>query len=394
MFVLTCRWHARCLERTQMLSRIPKLALTLGFALLGGLTACQGGPTDPPDGTIDGGQGDVIDAGEGTPDAVPVANAQGMDLLFVIDNSGSMREEQASLAANFNRFVNVLQNIDGGLPDVHIGIVTTNVGAGGTFGIAGCEGNGDNGILINAPSGACSPPTDRYIIDVANGEGGRTRNYDGTLEETFSCIAQVGTAGCGFEQPLEAMVRALSGNTPQNAGFLRENALLAVVIISDEDDCSVIDTDMYDSDPSQDRIDSELGFLSSFRCFEFGVTCDPDTPRVPGARNSCVPRQGSPFMDDVSEYADFLKGLKDNPANIVVAGIVGAPSPVNVSLDNGVPRLEASCSSGSGDAAPAIRLSAFFDEFPDRNTVTTICNEDLSDGLTGIANLLATVIGG
>lgn len=53
-----------------------------------------------------------------------------LDILFVIDNSDSMGEEQASLAANFPAFIDKLQNIEGGLPNVHIGVVTTDVGAG------------------------------------------------------------------------------------------------------------------------------------------------------------------------------------------------------------------------------------------------------------------------
>lgn len=376
-----------------MLARTPKLALSLGLVLLGGLVAasCKGGPDDPE--IFDAGPVVIIDGAVVTPDAVPAATAEGLDLLFVIDNSNSMREEQASLVANFSRFVNVLQELDSGLPDIHIGVVTTNVGAG-QFGISGCEGEGDNGILVNTPSGACNAPSDRYISDIASSDGTRIRNYDGTLAETFSCIAEVGVTGCGFEQPLEAMVRALDGSNPQNAGFLRPEALLAVVIISDEDDCSVSNVNMYNTDLAQDRIDSELGFLSSFRCFEFGVSCNPDTPRVAGARSDCAPRQDSPYMDDVGVYADFLKGLKENPGNVVVAGIVGNASPVTVSLVDGEPRLDASCSAGlGGGAAPAIRLTAFLEQFPDRNTATTICNDDLSDGLAGIANLVSSVIG-
>ncbi len=379
-----------------MLARNPQLALSLGLVLLGSLfsSSCKGGPDDPPNTIFDAGPEAIIDGAIIPPDAVPAATAEGIDLLFVIDNSNSMREEQASLVANFNRFVNVLQELDSGLPDIHIGVVTTNLGAGDN-GIAGCEGQGDNGILVNTPSSnACNTPSDRYISDVAGSDGTRIRNYEGTLAETFSCIAEVGVTGCGFEQPLEAMVRALDGSNPQNAGFLRPEALLAVVIISDEDDCSATNLGIYNTDPAQDRIDSELGFLSSFRCFEFGVSCNPDTPRTPGARSDCSPRQDSPYMDDIRVYADFLKGLKDNPGNVVVAGIVGNASPVSVSLNEGEPRLDASCSSGSGDAAPAVRLTAFLEQFPDRNTVTTICNEDLSDGLTGIANLLSNVIGG
>jgi hypothetical protein len=57
------------------------------------------------------------------------------------------------------------------------------------------------------------------------------------------------------------------------------------------------------------------------------------------------------------------------------------------------PVLEASCSSASGDADPGVRLFSFLQEFPQRNTVTTICNNDLSEALVVIADLLAEVIG-
>ena len=59
---------------------------------------------------------------------IPVLVNRDIDILFLIDNSGSMTEEQASLVANFNRFINVLETIEGGLPNVHIGVVSTDVG--------------------------------------------------------------------------------------------------------------------------------------------------------------------------------------------------------------------------------------------------------------------------
>lgn len=365
----------------------------LGVATSLGLASCKGGTGEPGGNVIDAG---VLESDAETPDAgdvLPPPDGEGIDILFVIDDSGSMAEEQASLAANFNRFVTVLNQIEGGLPDIHIGVVSTNMGAGG-FQISGCEGAGDNGVLHNAPQGACEAPTDRYIVDVSDGVGGRIVNYaGGDLAATFSCIAQLGIAGCGFEQPLEAMRKALDGSNGINAGFLRAEAFLAVVIITDEDDCSAADGGLYNTDPGLDAADSALGFLSSFRCFEFGVQCSPDSPRTPGAKSDCVPRADSQFMDDVTEYADFLKGLKDNPSNIIVAGIIGNPAPVSVFEDEGEPRLQASCSSGAGEAAPAVRLQAFLDQFPQRSTATTICDEDLSDALTVVADLLAEVVG-
>src|SRR5688572_15802656 len=47
-----------------------------------------------------------------------------LDLLFVIDNSASTREKQTVFAANFPRFVEALEAFDGGLPNLHIGVVS------------------------------------------------------------------------------------------------------------------------------------------------------------------------------------------------------------------------------------------------------------------------------
>ncbi len=322
---------------------------------------------------------------------IPVEINRDIDILFVIDNSGSMAEEQASLASNFNRFINVLQNIEGGLPNVHIGVVSTDVGAG-PFNISGCTGNGDNGTLQSAPRGACDAPTGAYISDIDDGTGTRVKNYTGDLADVFSCIARLGIDGCGFEQPFESLRRALNDSNPTNSGFLRPNAFLAVIIITDEDDCSTADTNMFDT--AQNSISDPLGPLSSFRCFEFGVKCEPDTPRSPGPRQNCVPRDDSAYMYNVNDYVSFLKGLKDDPSMVIVAGIIGNATPVTVGTnDQDNPELEPSCISTSGEAAPGVRLKFFLDQFAQRNTITTICNEDLSDALILIAQLLAKVIG-
>lgn len=321
---------------------------------------------------------------------IPVEINRDIDILFVIDNSGSMQEEQTSLATNFNRFINVLNNIEGGLPNVHIGVVSTDTGAG-PFNISGCSGNGDNGVLQSAPTSACTPPSGAFIQDIDNG-GTRMKNYTGALEDAFVCIARLGIDGCGFEQPLESMRRALNGSNPTNTGFLRPSAFLAVVIISDEDDCSTEDTSMFDT--SQTSISDPLGPLSSFRCFEFGVKCEPDDPRTPGPRQNCVPRDDSQFMFKVDDYVTFLKGLKDDPSMVIVAAIIGNPEPVVVGAnDMANPELEPSCVSASGEADSAVRIAHFVDQFPQRGTVQTICNDDLSDALNVIAQLLAKVIG-
>src|SRR5262245_27261598 len=60
--------------------------------------------------------------------SLPIKQNRNVDLLFVIDNSGSMADKQQNLRDNFPNFINVLNTIQGGLPDVHIGVVTSDMG--------------------------------------------------------------------------------------------------------------------------------------------------------------------------------------------------------------------------------------------------------------------------
>lgn len=327
---------------------------------------------------------------------IPVQLNRDIDILFMIDNSGSMEEEQTSLAANFPQFINVLQTIEGGLPNVHLGVVSSDMGAG-PFNISNCSGNGDNGQLqTQARVTGCSPPTGAYVSDVSDGAGGRTTNYSGTLAETFSCIAQLGINGCGFEQHLESVRRALNGSNAFNNGFIRDSAFLAVIFIQDEDDCSTQDSQMFDT--SQNSTSDPLGPLSSFRCYEFGVDCETGNsdPRAPGPRTNCFPQEDSQYMYGVQEYVDFLKDLKEDDGLLIVAGIMGNREPVSVGVDPERPQnpaLVPSCTSAAGKADPSVRIGYLLDQFPNRNAFTTICNEDLSDGLLLIAQLLKEAIG-
>ena len=349
---------------------------------------------------------------------VGVSTVRKYDILFVIDDSGSMRQEQESLARNFPAFIRVLENVEGGVPSLHIGVVSSNVGTGtGTAGDGGggpaCAGQGDDGVL-QVPDG-CPPLTDgvrfiRHERQAADGAETVT-NYQGSLEEQFACMAQIGTGGCGFEQHLESMRRALS-NDGENAGFLRDDAFLAVIFVQDEDDCSARDRGLFD--PSQDDVDAPLGELSSFRCFEFGTTCEgPADERATGPREGCAADEGSPYLEPVASYVEFLRGLKADPSRVIVAAITAGAAPVSVGLDpsdgptGGQVWLEPQCvvcPGGGADcapddlgsalvaAAPAIRMAAFLDGFPQRATWQNICNYspaemdvDLSGALTQIA---------
>ena len=336
-------------------------------------------------------------------DAPPTATAsfpptvnRNLDLLFVIDNSGSMGEEQVTLASQFPLLVEALGTVEGGLPDLHLGVISTNVGTGG-ISIGGCSSAsrplGDDGNLL---TNACAGLTAPFLSDVALADGSRARNYTGELSTQFACMAQLGISGCGFEQPLESMLRALQPE--RNPGFVRPEANLAIVFIGDEDDCSAQDPTLF-TEPQAD-LSSPLGPRTSFRCHEFGVVCDDDpNPRALGVRTGCRPREDSPYIAPVARYVDFVRSLKADPGAVMVAGIIGhvdAAASAEVVVDpdgQGVPTLAPSCASGNGIAFPGFRLRAFLDAFPDRNHAASICSDDYTSALAGIAASVKRTLG-
>jgi hypothetical protein len=190
------------------------------------------------------------------------------------------------------------------------------------------------------------------------------------------------------------MKRALDGSHPENGGFLRADAYLAIIILADEDDCSAKDSQVFNPATMFDSINSEYGVFSSYRCTEFGITCDGNTlPRAAGDFTSCVPR-GDSYMRHPQDYVDFLRTLKGDPSLIITAMITGNPSPVGVTLTPmGAPKLKASCSSNNGVADPGVRLKYFGDQQGVQNTFVSICQNDLSDGLKTVADLLRRIIG-
>ncbi len=316
-----------------------------------------------------------------------------LDVLFVIDNSGSMSEEQVSLADNFDNFIDALSTLESGVPDLHIAVVSSNVGIS-PFQTTGCVGDGDDGKFQNTPRGACSPPSGYFIIDETDPvSGGHVTNYPttATLQEVFSCIARLGSTGCGLEQHFESMKRALDGHRPENANFLRPDAFLAVIFIADEDDCSAADGAVFD--PSQISISDPLGPFGSFRCSEFGMLCDgAPISRSPAAYTTCEPR-GDSYLHHPSHYTDFLNTVKADPNKIVVAGIVGNAAPVEVVLNQDAnPEMEPSCSSGNGSAIPGIRFRWFLDQFGERAAFTSICDADLSVAVTDVGTVVRNAI--
>ena len=95
---------------------------------------------------------------------IPVNLNRNIDILWVIDNSGSMEQEQRSLANNFPEFARVLEGIEGGLPNIHMAVVSSNVGTQPYDATDECQGEGDNGEF---QVGAC-PLTDGFDLHLGH----------------------------------------------------------------------------------------------------------------------------------------------------------------------------------------------------------------------------------
>lgn len=239
--------------------------------------------------------------------AAPIPDAK-LDLLFVIDNSASMADKEQLLTDAIPPLVEQLVNppcVDGRgnrtpLPtpwddcpsgasrlsapylDVHVGIITSSLEDAYSCArydeVARSEQREDNGRLLGSRDrgGGSWPGFFAWTGDETEKE--RTA----AIREQVSAV---GSSGCGFEAPLEAMVRFLvdphpwssievvdcvgdapftrrcrRANVPevdgvlgdptilaQRAAFLRPDSAVAIVIVSDHDDCSVVADGPYAS---------------------------------------------------------------------------------------------------------------------------------------------------
>jgi hypothetical protein len=274
-----------------------------------------------------------------------------VDILFVVDNSNSMLEEQKSLSASFPKLIQRIEAIKPPIKSYHVGVISTDIGAGPYSGplMGPCKPGGDEALLQHSPQkSGCAAAYPRYLEGPA-----------AALAADFGCIAELGVGGCGYEQQMEAALRALTAQ-PQNNGFMRQNAPLAIIFITDEDDCSAKDDKLFNPD------DRSLG-------------------PYPGR---CVTHTS--LLHPVSRYVQAFKALKAKPERVVVAAITGPPGPVTVDPVKGT--VEPVCSSPEfGTATPGNRFKALTDGFGERGVLESLCQGDLAAPLAVVGKAIERV---
>jgi hypothetical protein len=389
-----------------------------------------------------------------------VAVNKDVDILFVIDNSGSMAEEQALLSANFKSFIDVLER-DDVKANYRIGITTTDSGnprcpnstpEGGRLGLSSCVDRAaaqefsyldqdfsyacsdycqkDDSQITIKPTATAEDPTEKPRTWLESTDGKTNVEGVASMVEAFQCFGPQGVSGCGFESHLESMYKALAASSDRNSsnyGFIRKDAILSVVVISDETDCSYnpatkeifTSNKVFWDDPANDVAPT------SAMCWNAGVQCTGDSPYSEcHAENYDITGKPGAADEDavllpISKYINFLQGIEDakrdgtnEDAEVLVSLIAGVPKGYEgggglVYQDAEDPDFQSNfgigpgCVLPSGDpnvpdqtAVPPVREREFAEAFEtdDKRNLYSICQTDYSGALAAIADKLVQQI--
>ncbi len=263
-----------------------------GDSSVGGTAGAGGAATAGGAGVS--GAGVAGSAGGGPIDVGPQQKSDKLDVLFVVDNSVSMADKQNILEASLPHFVKRLINpscVDAlGKPvaqqpasataacsvgssreftpvaSMHVGVITTSIGGHGgavcSTGLATDTLDDRAELLPKVRTSVASYMSSGYLSYDATGAAG-VADVNALVSDLQATVTSAGEHGCGYEAPLEAMYRFLVDPEPpvavtqvngvttpgdvntallaERAAFLRPDSSVAVVILSDENDCSIRD---------------------------------------------------------------------------------------------------------------------------------------------------------
>jgi len=375
------------------------------------LPSCDDGPRRPADDPLEGLSWDEFPA-------IPATRS--VDMIIVVDNSYGNYDGRIKLRSIMNGLVHSMEQFEAGMPDLHVGVITSDLGSS-PYNVGGCLiPGGDHGRFVPsitddaqtlhylvdvAPRGCpverhmefdsplqclshactqlhCKPeafpgadglPTEPAGLTLVTDEQGcpRCRSFNAVplAQELEERIASLGS-GCGWEQHLEALRLALFGQNPENEGFSRPDSLVSVLFFMDEDDCSVADPILLAPAVGTTLLE-QLGPLTNYRCTRFGVVCDepwPDASFPVGdyPMSNCRPRPGRDpraLLHPIARYDAAFGALRDGGRLQVstISGSYRSELSVVKYTYSGWIGLELDCrTNGGGEGAdPIVRMSSF-----------------------------------
>lgn len=249
-----------------------------------------------------------------------------VDLLLVVDDSASMAGQQTTLRAAVLHALQAVEWSEDDALSLHLGVVRSDLGVGEVASLSGgCTSWGADGRMQRAQFGD-DPACDGFADAQPFLSSERGDNLALILER-LACRANTGADGCGFEQPLEAALKALTPSTSDlrfrrerngaiesdspgqgdrgNAGFLRPASELVIVFLTDEDDCSAADYDLY--------ADGDTDYPT--------VLTEP----VPDPNAHCVAHANA--QKPVERYVDGFLALRPNSPELLTVVVVAGISP-------------------------------------------------------------------
>ncbi|MGH1341155.1 MAG: hypothetical protein ACRBN8_06365 [Nannocystales bacterium] len=369
---------------------------------------------------------------------VNIAPLRNVDILFVIDNSGSMAAEQANLAANLAPMIEELE-AEEVAADYRIAVTTTDVADGacsasgpedGNFVSSSCRARLEDFVTVpnfvpaeDARDSACLDLCPESLADlrtlptsielggeevsrpwIENVLGTKNLPEGVSTEAAFACMGPQGINGCGFEGPLRAMQRALTrtgANSETEYGFLRDDAILLVVFVTDEADCS-----------AQGTMPDELRQGLSVGCWDAGVQCTPNEDGSLDCASANLDVEGNAVPGDeavltpVEDYVALLEDIRTRKREasgipdleVMVSVVAGVPTgypeiPVRYSAESPFSEdfgVDAGCESAFGEAVPPVRLLELAEAFaPDTGTnVSSVCAQSYRPALKSATEAL------
>jgi hypothetical protein len=357
----------------------------------------------------------------GVSNAVPIQNIDKVDLLFVVDDSSSMKEEQELLRRELPALIRALttgQRRDGTtfapIKDLHLGVVSTDLGTPGVSSFfEGCDARGDQGALLGtpAPDAACvvQSATGVPFLSFQAGVDDAER-----VASDFQCIANLGTEGCGLEQQLESMLRAVTPATDGalrfwgpngmietgqadgvNAGFLRpadlEPSLVAVILVTDEEDCSAANPAHFDPSfvgPPNLRCFQNKANLHAIERYVDGLRAiRPDQTQlvlfsaIAGVPPDLVSDEALAELDPErpETYTAHYDRILDDNRMVETPITTATPSDGN---------LATSCENDNGKAYPARRIVEVARAFGANGLVRSICESSFEGAIDSIVEAI------